>query len=129
MKLKTITNEAKLLLIGIPVLIWTLLPIYHLALFAFSPKDEGTTGKLWPDHPTLQNFEIAFNRKHFYLNHFWDQIFNSLVIAISGCLDPLYRHLRGLCHQPPEGARGSHGHEHGLVHLLHSRGVFGGAHV
>jgi len=83
MKLKTITNEAKLLLIGIPVLIWTLLPIYHLALFAFSPKDEGTTGKLWPDHPTLQNFEIAFNRKHFYLNHFWDQIFNSLVIAIT----------------------------------------------
>jgi len=83
MKLKTITNEAKLLLIGIPVLIWTLLPIYHLALFAFSPKDEGTTGKLWPDHPTLQNFEIAFNRKHFYLNHFWLQMGNSLLIALS----------------------------------------------
>ncbi len=83
MKLKAVAQEARLLLIGIPVLIWTLLPIYHLALFALSPKDEGTSGKLWPDHPTLQNFEIAFQRKHFYLNHFWDQILNSLLIAVA----------------------------------------------
>ena len=83
MKLNAVTREAKLILIGIPVLIWTLLPIYHLALFAFSPKDEGTTGKLWPDHPTLQNFEIAFAKKHFYLNHFWDQIWNSVLIAVA----------------------------------------------
>ncbi len=83
MKLKAVAQEARLLLIGIPVLIWTLLPIYHLALFAFSPKDEGTSGQLWPDHPTLQNFEIAFQRKHFYLNHFWDQILNSLLIAVA----------------------------------------------
>ena len=30
---------AKLLLVGIPVLLWTMLPIYHLFLFAISPKD------------------------------------------------------------------------------------------
>jgi multiple sugar transport system permease protein len=83
MKFKAVAQEARLLLIGIPVLIWTLLPIYHLALFALSPKDEGTSGKLWPDHPTLQNFEIAFQRKHFYLNHFWDQILNSVMIAVA----------------------------------------------
>jgi multiple sugar transport system permease protein len=81
--MQAVTREAKLILIGIPVLIWTLLPIYHLALFAFSPKDEGTTGKLWPDHPTLQNFEIAFAKQHFYLNHFWDQIWNSVLIAVT----------------------------------------------
>ena len=76
-------SEARLLLIGIPILLWTLLPIYHLVLFALSPKDQGTTGKLWPDHPTLQNFEIVFGRKHFYLDHFWQQLGNSLTIAIS----------------------------------------------
>ncbi|MEY4363291.1 MAG: hypothetical protein RLZZ24_643, partial [Pseudomonadota bacterium] len=37
MSFKKITTEARLLLIGIPVLIWTLLPIYHLILFALSP--------------------------------------------------------------------------------------------
>ena len=83
MKLHKAAAEARLLLIGIPVLIWTLLPIYHLFVFALSPKDQGTTGKLWPDHPTLQNFEIVFERKHFYLDHFWQQLGNSLTIAIS----------------------------------------------
>lgn len=80
---KTVTTEAKLLLIGIPVLIWTLLPIYHLVLFAISPKDSATTGKLWPDHPTLQNFDFVFHQKHFYLDHFWVQMGNSLLIALS----------------------------------------------
>jgi multiple sugar transport system permease protein len=83
MSLKKIQTEARLLLIGIPVLIWTLLPIYHLVLFAVSPKDQGTSGKLWPDHPTLQNFSIVFERKHFYLDHFWSQLGNSFLIAIS----------------------------------------------
>ena len=81
--LKTVTTEAKLLLIGIPVLLWTLLPIYHLVLFAVSPKDSATTGKLWPDHPTLQNFDFVFHQKHFYLDHFWVQMGNSLLIAVS----------------------------------------------
>src|SRR5574343_46041 len=81
--LKSVTTEAKLLLIGIPVLLWTLLPIYHLVLFAVSPKDSATTGKLWPDHPTLQNFDFVFHQKHFYLDHFWVQMGNSLLIALS----------------------------------------------
>jgi multiple sugar transport system permease protein len=81
MKIQAVTREAKLLLIGIPVMLWTLLPIYHLVVLALSPKDEGTSGKLWPDHPTLQNFDIAFHQNHYYLNHFWDQIWNSVLIA------------------------------------------------
>ncbi len=81
--LKSVTTEAKLLLIGLPVLFWTLLPIYHLVLFAVSPKDSATSGKLWPDHPTLQNFDFVFHQKHFYLDHFWVQMGNSLLIALS----------------------------------------------
>lgn len=81
--LKSVTTEAKLLLIGIPVLLWTLIPIYHMVLFAISPRDSATSGKLWPDHPTLQNFDFVFNQKHFYLNHFWLQMGNSLLIALS----------------------------------------------
>ena len=83
MSLKKITTEAKLLLIGIPLTIWTLLPIFHMVLFAVSPKDTATSGALWPEHPTLQNFHIVFHREHFYLDHFWSQITNSLTIALS----------------------------------------------
>ncbi|MEP7083877.1 MAG: carbohydrate ABC transporter permease [Betaproteobacteria bacterium] len=83
MKWKNVATEAKLLLIGIPVFIWTMVPIYHLFLFAISPKDSAFAGHLWPDHPTLRNFEIVFSEKHHYLNHFWLQLWNSVLIAVS----------------------------------------------
>ena len=81
--LKKVSTEAKLLLIGLPVFLWTIIPVYHLFLFAISPKDSATSGRLWPDHPTLQNFEFVFYQKHFYLDHFWVQMGNSLLIAVS----------------------------------------------
>jgi multiple sugar transport system permease protein len=81
--LKTVTTEAKLLLIGIPVLVWTLVPIYHMFLFAISSKDSATSGRLWPKEPTLQNFDFVFHQKHFYLDHFWVQMGNSLLIALT----------------------------------------------
>ncbi|MES2715951.1 MAG: carbohydrate ABC transporter permease [Pseudomonadota bacterium] len=81
--LKKISTEAKLLLIGIPVLLWTLIPVYHLVLFAISERDSATSGALWPKNPTWQNFDFVFNQKHFYLAHFWTQMGNSLLIALS----------------------------------------------
>jgi multiple sugar transport system permease protein len=83
MKLKAALDEARLLLIGIPVLLWTIVPVYHLFLFAISERDSATSGRLWPKNPTLQNFDIVFQQKHFYLNHFWVQLGNSLMIAIA----------------------------------------------
>jgi len=81
--LRKISREAQLLLVGIPVLLWTLVPIYHMFLFAISERDTATSGRLWPKNPTLQNFDIVFQQKHFYLNHFWQQMANSLLIAVA----------------------------------------------
>ncbi|KAA0077821.1 carbohydrate ABC transporter permease [Tardiphaga sp. P9-11] len=81
--LREVGTEARLLLIGIPVLIWTLIPIYHMFLFAISPKQDAFAGKLWPDHPTLNNFRIVFNQQHYFLRDFWAQFFNSVVIAVA----------------------------------------------
>ena len=80
---KKTSAEAKLLLIGIPVFLWTMIPVYHLFLFAISSKDSATSGRLWPKEPTLQNFVIVFRQQHFYLDHFWSQLFNSVVIALA----------------------------------------------
>ncbi|MFM7706298.1 MAG: carbohydrate ABC transporter permease, partial [Rubrivivax sp.] len=76
-------DEARLLLVGIPVFLWTVIPVYHMFLFAISERDSATSGRLWPKNPTLQNFEIVFGQKHFYLAHFWTQITNSLLIAVA----------------------------------------------
>jgi multiple sugar transport system permease protein len=81
--LRETTTEAKLLLVGIPVFLWTMIPIYHLFLFAISTKEEAFSGKLWPDHPTLRNFAVVFGEKHYYLSHFWQQLWNSAVIAVA----------------------------------------------
>jgi multiple sugar transport system permease protein len=71
---REVSTEAGLLLIGIPVLLWTLIPIYHMFLFAISPKDAAFSGQLWPEHPTLRNFEIVFGQKHHFLYNFWREI-------------------------------------------------------
>jgi multiple sugar transport system permease protein len=81
--LRETTTEAKLLLVGIPVFLWTMIPIYHLFLFSISTKEEAFSGKLWPDHPTLRNFAVVFGEKHYYLSHFWQQLWNSAVIAVA----------------------------------------------
>jgi multiple sugar transport system permease protein len=83
MKWRAVTREARLLLIGIPVFLWTMIPIYHLFLFAISERDQATSGRIWPEHPTLQNFDFVFHQKHFYLDHFWIQMWNSVLIAVS----------------------------------------------
>jgi len=80
---KKVSTEAQLLLVGIPVLLWTLVPLYHMFLFAISERDTATSGRLWPKNPTLQNFDIVFQQKHFYLNHFWLQMGNSVLIALA----------------------------------------------
>ncbi len=87
---KKVSTEAKLLLIGIPVLLWTIIPVYHMLVFALSERDQGTSGRLWPKNPTLQNFEIVFQQQHFYLNHFWLQLGNSLWIAVATGLITLF---------------------------------------
>jgi multiple sugar transport system permease protein len=80
---RSIAREAKLLLIGIPVFLWTVLPVYHMVLFAISPKDSAFAGNLWPDHPTLNNFAAVLQERHYYLNHFWRQFGNSLLVAVA----------------------------------------------
>lgn len=88
--LKAVATEAKLLLIGIPLFLWSIIPVYHMILFAISPRDTATSGRLWPTNPTLHNFEVVLTEQHFYLNHFWLQFWNSLFIAVTVGLITLF---------------------------------------
>jgi multiple sugar transport system permease protein len=81
--LHQVSTEAKLLLIAVPIFLWTILPIYHLFLFAISPKEAAFAGHLWPDNPTLRNFTVVFKEQHHFLGHFWHQLWSSIVIAVS----------------------------------------------
>ena len=76
-------DDARLMLIAIPVLLWTLIPIYHLFVLSISPQEALLAGELWPSDPTLQNFFIVVQEKHYFLTNFWEQLANSFIIALA----------------------------------------------
>jgi multiple sugar transport system permease protein len=81
MNSRRIREDVRLFLVAIPVLLWTLIPIYHLFILSISNEKAMLAGKFWPDEPTLQNYRIVLNQQHYYLNNFWLQLFNSFLVA------------------------------------------------
>ena len=42
MKMRKVFDEARLILIGIPVFLWTMIPVYHLFVLSISPRESVT---------------------------------------------------------------------------------------
>jgi multiple sugar transport system permease protein len=76
-------SEGLLLLIAVVVLIWTLLPIYHMVMLSITPLSDTFAGRLWPDRPTLENYRTVFTQDHFFLQNFWRQLGNSIFVAVA----------------------------------------------
>lgn len=75
-------NMVGLALVGVVVFFWTVVPLYHMLVMALTPPDETFAGHIWPEQPTLQNFRTVFTQNHFFLHLFWQQLYNSLFVAI-----------------------------------------------
>ncbi|WP_026784781.1 carbohydrate ABC transporter permease [Pleomorphomonas koreensis] len=69
--------------IAIVIILWTLFPIYHLVVLSLSPQEDMLAGHIWPQNPTLRNFGIVFRQQHNFLAHFWRDIGNSLIVAVT----------------------------------------------
>jgi multiple sugar transport system permease protein len=76
-------SELGLLAIGAVVLIWTLLPIYHMVMLSITPVGDAFAGRFWPDDPTLANYQTVLTEGHFFLQHFWRQLANSVFVAFA----------------------------------------------
>lgn len=76
-------GEAGLIVLGLIVLVWTLLPIYHMAMLSVTPLSEAFAGRYWPDQPTLDNYRMVITQDHFFLQNFWIQLGNSLFTAVA----------------------------------------------
>ena len=84
--LRWMTGEIGRLVVGFVVLVWTLLPIYHMIFLSFTPVSDAFGGRYWPDHPTLENYRTVVTQNHFYLQNFWRQLFNSTMVAFGTML-------------------------------------------
>ena len=75
--------EGGLIVLGLVILVWTLLPLYHMVMLSLTPVGEAFGGRVWPDNPTLENYWAVFSESHFFLQHFWIQLGNSLFVAFA----------------------------------------------
>jgi multiple sugar transport system permease protein len=80
-----IFRQVRLAFIAVPVIVWTCLPVYHMVMLSLTPQTAAFAGRLWPDSPSLENYRSALTRGHPFLAHFWEQLFNSALVAISVC--------------------------------------------
>ena len=76
-------TEVAFLAVAVVILIWTLLPIYHMVMLALTPVSDAFAGRFWPDNPTLENFRIVLGQDHFFLQNFWRQLGNSIFVAVA----------------------------------------------
>jgi multiple sugar transport system permease protein len=74
--------EARLVALASIVLIWTVLPLYHMAMLSFTPLKDAFAGHLYPSNPTFENYITLFSQDHFFLRQFWRQLANSVFAAV-----------------------------------------------
>jgi len=71
---------------GLLLLAWTLIPVYNMLLIALSDDGDEFTGAIWPDEMNLDSFRLIWSEGHWYLEHFWRQFSNSLLIGMATML-------------------------------------------
>jgi multiple sugar transport system permease protein len=74
------------IVLAILLLFWTLLPIYNIILISLQSNDLIFSGNIWPVEPTIQSYITVFTQSQFYVEAFWIQLWNSLVVGVATAL-------------------------------------------
>ncbi len=84
-RLRRALVEAGSIMLAVFLLIWTLLPVYNMFLIALDPEEGEIEfdGNLWPPQPSLEAFRAVVTQQARYLEDFWHQFGNSLLIGLS----------------------------------------------
>jgi multiple sugar transport system permease protein len=82
--LRLILIEGGSLALGACLLIWSLVPIYNMALVALDPSGHNEFSyALWPAHPTLAAFAALWNANVEDVRDIWPEFANSLTIGFA----------------------------------------------
>lgn len=84
-RIKTIATKVVIVLASAVLLVWTLLPLYHMLILSLTPVGSAFAGRLWPDRLTLDNYRVVVTQDDHYLSMFWLQLGNSLLVALAAC--------------------------------------------
>ena len=87
-RLRRTLSEAASVLLAVVILVWSLMPVYNMLLIALDPEEGEIEfdGNLWPLEPSLDGFRAVLMQEARYLENFWHQFGNSLLIGLSTML-------------------------------------------
>ncbi len=75
--------EAACIALGIWIVIWSVAPLYNMAMIALDSHDDVFSGAVWPENPSLGAFYVVITENFWYLEHFWLQFGNSFIVGLS----------------------------------------------
>jgi multiple sugar transport system permease protein len=69
-------------LIGFVILVWSILPIYNMVMISLDSHDDIFSGQIWPEHASLEAFQVVVTQDFWYLARFWHQFGNSFFVGL-----------------------------------------------
>jgi len=84
-RMRRILIEGGSALLALVLLIWSLLPVYNMFLIALDPEEGEVefSGNIYPPEPSLQSFVEVITQDARYLENYWQQFGNSLIIGVA----------------------------------------------
>ncbi len=74
------------IVLGLLILFWTLLPIYNMVMISLQTNEMIFSGNLVPVNPTLESFGTVLTQNQFFVEKFWIQLWNSLLVGVATAL-------------------------------------------
>ena len=85
-RVKSLLTKVAIAVVCTVLLVWTLLPLYHMLILSLTPVGAAFAGRLWPDTLTIANYQTVVTQQNHYLDLFWRQMGNSVLVALTACL-------------------------------------------
>ena len=89
------------------ILVWTLFPVYYMAMMSLVPEEELFKPELYVAHPTLMNFLSTLRQSNYLVSRFWVQLYNSLAIGLGTTAIVLVVGATGSFAWPASGSGGA----------------------
>jgi len=74
--------EAACMALGFVIFVWSVTPIYNMVMISLDSHNDIFSGTIWPEHPTLESFEVVVTQDFWYLARFWHQFGNSFFVGL-----------------------------------------------
>jgi multiple sugar transport system permease protein len=81
-RLRRYAVEAACLALGFVLFVWSVTPIYNMVMISLDSHNDIFSGTIWPEHPTLESFEVVVTQDFWYLARFWHQFGNSFFVGL-----------------------------------------------